>query len=165
MTMPTIHKILATTALCLAAVGVSSLTAGEIAPPSLVGKMLVMNIKGTEKCYKFADANIVRKTCPRKSGANGAANQIWKETYYVYSPETSEFYEESRINSVSGKVQDGYGYTRWRLQFDTVSEGSATLIAKHHFSLRHLKVGQSVSFRIEPLSSNLHISRVQENPL
>ena len=160
--MPPFHKILATTALCLAAVGVSSLTAGEIAPPSLVGKILVMNIKGTEKCYKFADANIVRKTCPRRSEANGAASQIWKETYYVYLPETSEFYEESRINSVSSKVQDGYGYTRWRLQFDTVSEGSATLIAKHHFSLRRHKVGLTVPFRVEPLPPNTHLNQDQK---
>ena len=154
------RKILATTALCLAAMGACPLCAAESASPSLVGKVLVLKIKDAEQRYVFPDSHVVRKTLPLSSFTEGTNR--WKESYYVYSPETAEFYEENRINSTSGMVRDGYGYSRWKLQFNTASAGTATLITKHHFSLRRHKVGLSVPFRVEPLPSNTHLNQVQK---
>ena len=115
-------KILATTALCLAAVGACPLCAAEPASPSLVGKVLVLKIKDAEKRYAFSDSHVVRKTFPLSSFTEGTNRQVWKESYYVYSPETAEFYEENRINSTSGKVRDGYG---WRSKFFSVKSLSS----------------------------------------
>ena len=154
------HKILATAALCLAALGACPLCAAEPASPSLVGKVLVLKIKDAEQRYAFPDSHVVRKTLPLSSFTEGTNR--WKESYYVYSPETAEFYEENRINSTSGMVRDGYGYSRWKLQFNTASTGTATLITKHHFSLRRHKVGLSVPFRVEPLPPNTHLNQVQK---
>lgn len=162
MTTPIIPGILASTALCLAAVGACPLCAAEPASPSLVGKVLVLKIKDAEQRYAFSDSHVVRKTFPLSSFTEGTNRQVWKESYYVYSPETAEFYEENRINSTSGMVQDGYGYSRWKLQFNTASAGTATLITKHHFSLRRHKVGLSVPFRVEPLPPNTHLNQVQK---
>ena len=160
--MPAIHRILATTALCLAAVEACSLSAAETAAPPLVGKVLVLKIKDTEQSYAFTDSHVVRKTCPLSSFTNGTKLQVWKEIYYVYSPETADFYEETRVNSTSRMVRDGYGYSRWKLQFNTASSGTATLITKHHFSLRGHKVGLSIPFRVEPLPPNTHRNHVQK---
>ena len=156
------HRILTTSALCLAAVGACPLCAAEPASPSLVGKVLVLKIKDAEKRYAFSDSHVVRKSSRFTPLTDGTERQIWQEIYYVYSPETAEFYEENRINSTSGKVRDGYGYSRWKLQFNTASSGTAMLITKHHFSLRRHKVGLSVPFRVEPLPPNTHLNQVQK---
>ena len=163
--MPHIPRILSPIALCLAAMGACPLCAAEPASPSLVGKVLVLKIKEAEQRYAFSDSHVVRKTFPLSSFTEGTNRQVWKESYYVYSPETAEFYEENRINSTSGKVRDGYGYSRWKLQFNTASAGTATLITKHHFSLRRHKVGLSVPFRIDPMSPRLPQKQIQEKTL
>ena len=160
--MSTHPRILTTTALCLAAVGACSLSSAETASPSLVGKVLVLKIKDAEQRYAFSDSHVVRKTFPLSSFTEGTNRQVWNEVYYVYSPETAEFYEENRINSTSGMVRDGYGWTRWKLLFNTASAGTATLITKHHFSLRRHKVGLSVPFRVEPLPPDTHLNQVQK---
>ena len=51
MNMPPFHKILATSALCLAAVGACALSAAETEAPTLVGKVLVLKIKDTCLLY------------------------------------------------------------------------------------------------------------------
>ena len=161
--MTIFHKILATTALCLAVVGACPLCAAE--PASLVGKVLVLKIKDAEQRYAFSDSHVVRKTFPLSSFTEGTNRQVWKESYYVYSPEKAEFYEESRINSASGQVRDGYGYSRWHLQFNTASAGTATLIDKHPFAFKGHKVGLSVPFRIDPVSPHLPQKQIQEKTL
>lgn len=164
MPMPHFHRILATTAFCLAAVGLNGC---QLMPESafLSGKALVLRIDDTENRFEFADSDVVRKSSRFMPLADGKTRQIWQEIYYVYSPEKAEFYEESRINSASGQVRDGYGYSRWHLQFSSASAGSATLIDKHPFAFRGHKVGQSVPFRIEPLSPHLHHNQIQEKSL
>ena len=154
------HKILATTALCLAAMGLNScLQMPESA--FLSGKALVLRLDDTEMRFEFADSDVVRKSSRFTPLTDGTERQIWQEIYYVYSPEKAEFYEESRINSASGQVHDGYGYSRWHLQFNTASTGTATLIDKHPFAYQGHKVGLSVPFRVEPLPPNTHLNQVQ----
>ena len=164
MTMPTIPRILASTALCLAAVGLSScLQMPESA--FLSGKALVLRLDDTEMRFEFADSDVVRKSSRFTPLTDGTERQIWQEIYYVYSPEKAEFYEESRINSASGQVHDGYGYSRWHLQFNTASAGTATLIDKHPFAFQGHKVGLSVPFRIDPMSPHLPQKQIQEKTL
>ena len=158
------HKILATTALCLAAMGLNScLQMPESA--FLSGKALVLRLDDTEMRFEFADSDVVRKSSRFTPLTDGTERQIWQEIYYVYSPEKAEFYEESRINSASGQIHDGYGYSRWHLQFNTASAGTATLIDKHPFAFQGHKVGLSVTFRIDPMSPHLPQKQIQEKTL
>ena len=72
------------------------------------------------------------------------------EISYNYTPGTREFYEESRVTHPTLPVRDGYGYSRWRLDFATADTGTATLIDKHPFCLRKYRIGAGVPFHLKP---------------
>ncbi len=75
MTMPPFHRILATTALCLAALGVNScLQMPESA--FLSGKALVLRLDDTEMRFEFADSHVVRKSSRFTPLTDGTERQI-----------------------------------------------------------------------------------------
>ena len=92
--------------------------------------------------YDFADGDEVSYTLRHPGSA------LYTRYHRSYQPSTGEFYEESRVCSDSGCVRDGYGYTRWHLQFHTPTTGTATLVGHHVFYPPPVPKGQSVPFRI-----------------
>ena len=104
----------------------------------LAGKRLTLN----NKHYYFVAGDAVSYTL-RHEGS-----PLYTRYHHSYQPSTGEFYEESRVCSDSGCVHDGYGYTRWHLQFHTPTTGTATLVEHHVFYPPPVPKGQSVPFRI-----------------
>ena len=131
---------------------------------SLCGKVLVMEYESAEKVFPFPDSDDVHRKVRHLIAADTLSENAecypyhTTEINYNYNPETKEFYEESRVTHPCRPVHDGYGYSKWRLHFTSANKGEATLIAKHPRGLRRYKVGQTVSFRIEPVSSELHVT-------
>ena len=107
------------------------------AAPSLTGKKLVLELSYGERSFDFPQNHELRRT---------VENVVY---YHRYDADSGELYEESR--RTGDKVQDGYGYTHWRLDFSTPSAGTATLIKKHVRTRSSVRVGDSVPFKTESL--------------
>lgn len=152
--MPTIPGILASAAICLAAgVCVSCQQTKESA--ALSGKILVLDCAPAAKSFIFPDADKVSSSVRqlRDAGALTESDMVCPvrltNINYHYSPDTKEFYEESQVMISDKPAVDGHGYSKWKLNYTTAENGTATLIDKHLRSLRGYKVGDSVPFRLE----------------
>ena len=115
----------------------AALVSSVHAAPSLMGKKLVLELSSGERSFDFPQNHELRRTVD---------NVVY---YHRYDADSGEFYEESRRQG--DKVRGGYGYSHWRLDFSTPTAGTATLVKKHVKSLRFMRVGDAVPFRIKAL--------------
>lgn len=115
----------------------AALVSSVHAAPSLMGKKLVLELSSGERSFDFPQNHELRRTVD---------NVVY---YHRYDADSGEFYEESRRQG--DKVRGGYGYSHWRLDFSTPTAGTATLVKKHVKSLRSMRVGDAVPFRIKAL--------------
>lgn len=153
--MTTFLRILIAAALCLTT-GACVSCQTDRTPSPLKGKILVLEHTTKSMEFRFPDSEQVcrkkrRLRCTDELTEHERVYPVAStEISYNYTPETHEFYEESRVTHPTLPVRDGYGYSRWRLDFATADTGTATLIDKHPFCLRGLRIGTDVPFHLNP---------------
>ena len=113
-------------------------------PPSLIGKQLVLERGDAPGVYPFPRKHGLRITIP---GDDGGSTVL----YHFYNDKISEFFEETRVKTTSGKATGAYSSTRWKLKFTEPDAGTATLMDKKGKALSNRKIGYTVSFLVEPI--------------
>ncbi|MBR5894907.1 MAG: hypothetical protein IKZ13_05135 [Akkermansia sp.] len=120
------------------------------------GKILVLEHTSAPMPFLFPESDVVSYVLRHPIPMDSLSEQervypvLSTEIHYNYNPQTKEFYEESRVTASLGKpVADGYGYSKWQLNFSSADKGTATLTEKHPWALKSFRVGQSIPFHLD----------------